>query len=536
MPESGREEVAQEELIRFLEDPSSYLHHPDQVEVLQTHISIVALASPYVYKVKKPLNLGFADFSTLEKRRYYCRQEVQLNSRLCPDLYEEVVPVYRQGDGLTFQGKGEPVAYAVKMKELQGGYFLHEQLERGDVKRQDLERVIERLKRFYREQPSPAEVAGWGRIARLKVSTDENFRQTEMCVGSVISRPAFEAIRYYTDRFYDQQAVLINRRRAEGHIVDGHGDLRLEHIYLTPGAVCIYDCIEFSDRLRYVDVASDVAFLAMDLDYQGRPDLAQLFVRQMADSLSDPDMLRLVDFYKCYRAYVRGKVEYMRALEQEVPPEEQEVSRKRAARYFQWAAQYATAGSEPAVIAVMGSVGVGKSTQAQALSSVLGWKAISSDKVRKEEAGLALYERGTEAERAHLYTEEKTQQTYEALRDRALTRASRGKGTILDATYSKRKHREELRRELQRENIPHCFVELKTPEEAVRGRLGKRARATDQVSDARLEDFATLNARYEAPDEREDAYHFALETSGVAEQTTLDVMKHVTRFELNTAP
>ena len=536
MPNSGREEAAQEELMRFLEDPASYPHHPGQVDILQTHISIVALASPYVYKVKKPVNLGFADFSTLEKRRYYCRREVQLNSRLCPHLYEEVVPIYRQGDALAFQESGEPVAYAVKMKELQGGCFLHEQLERGDIRRQDLERVIDRLKRFYRERSSPAEVAGWGRTARLKVSTDENFEQTKACVGSVISRPAFDAIRYYTDRFYDQHAVLINRRRAEGHIVDGHGDLRLEHVYLTPEAVCIYDCIEFSDRLRYVDVANDVAFLAMDLDYQGRPNLAQFFVHQMAASLDDPDMLRLIDFYKCYRAYVRGKVEHMRGTEQEVPPDEQEASRKRSACYFRWAAQYATAGSGPAVIAVMGSVGVGKSTQAQALSSALGWEAVSSDQVRKEEAGRALYERGTEADRARLYTEEKTQQTYEALRDRALARASKGKGTILDATYSKRKHREELRRELQREGIPHCFVELKAPEEAVKERLEQRTHATRKASDARLEDLETLNARYEAPDEREDAYHFTVEINGVTEQATLDVMKHVTRFELNTAP
>ena len=536
MPDSGYEKVAQEELVRFLEDPASYPHHPDQVEVLQTHISVVALVSPYVYKVKKPVNLGFADFSTLEKQRYYCHQEVQLNSRLCPHLYEEVVPIYRQSDVLTFQENGGPAAYAVKMKELQGGYFLHEQLERGDIRKQDLERVIARLERFYRERSSPAEVAGWGRTARLKISTDENFEQTEACVGSVISRPAFDAIRYYTDRFYDQHALLINRRRAEGHIVDGHGDLRLEHVYLAPEAVCIYDCIEFSDRLRYVDVASDVAFLAMDLDYRGRPNLAQFFVRQMATSLDDPDMLRLIDFYKCYRAYVRGKVEYMRGIEQEVPPEEQEASRKRSARYFRWAAQYATAGSGPAVIAVMGSVGVGKSTQAQALSSALGWEVISSDQVRKEEAGRALYERGTAADRARLYTEEKTQQTYEALQDYARTRASKGKGTILDATYSKEKHREELRRELQREGIPHCFVELKAPEETVQERLEERVHAARQVSDARLEDFEMLNARYEAPGEREDAYHFTVETNGVTEQTTLEVMKHVARFELNTAP
>ena len=531
MPPTDRVDAAGDELIAFLEDPSSYPHAPDHVRLLQTHISFVAIASPFVYKVKKPVDLGFADFSTLEKRRHYCEQEVRLNSRLCPHVYEDVVPIFRSGGRLTFEGEGEVAAYAVRMKELTGGHYLHEKLDDERLTRGDLQRVAERLESFYRERTATPETARWGRTGRLRISTDENFEQTAGYVGEVLSRPAYEAVRYFTDRFYDQQAALLNRRRAEGHVIDGHGDLRLEHVYVTPERVCIYDCIEFSDRLRYVDVASDVAFLAMDLDYQGRPDLGQVFVRQMAAALDDPDVLALADFYKCYRAYVRGKVEGLRSAEEEVPADERAGSRDRARRYFELAVQYAVAGSGPAVIVVMGGVGTGKSTQAQALGRVMGWDVISSDQVRKELANTPLYERGTDEQRQALYTKEMTEKTYDGLQQRAVERARRGRGTVLDATFSRRGQRDRLRRVLRAEGVPHCFVEVTAPPGLVRQRLEDRDDGRT-LSDAREEDLEVLDARYEAPDDLEDTYHFTESTEDGLETTTLAILKHLTRLDL----
>jgi uncharacterized protein len=266
--------VAPETLLAFLLNPDSYPHRPRRVHLKQTHSSYVLLAAPYAYKVKKPVNFGFLDFSTLEKRRYFCERELLLNRRFCTTLHLGIIPISLRHGKFTFGPGDAVVEYAVKMRKLPDRYFMLALLKKGRVGTEELDRLVSTLKIFYESQHPTAEVAEWGRIERLKISTDENFRQTENFVGFTISRPAFETIRYSTDTFYSQNSTLFADRIRERRIRDCHGDLHLEHIHITPKAISIYDCIEFNDRFRYTDVASDVAFLAMDLDFQGRPDLA----------------------------------------------------------------------------------------------------------------------------------------------------------------------------------------------------------------------------------------------------------------------
>ncbi len=308
----------------------------------------------------------------------------------------------------------------------------------------------------------------------------------------MISATAFEAIRFYTDCFYKRNLPLLDRRVRERRVRDCHGDLHLDHVHLTPKRIAIYDCIEFNDRFRYIDIASDVAFLAMDLDYQGRRKLSHYFVGRMAKVLSDEGMSQLIDFYKCYRAFVRGKVHGLRGSDS--PAE-----RNRARRYFQLALQYATCGSEPIVIIVMGRIASGKSALAKSLSKELGWKVFSSDRIRKELAGVPLYQRGAEAGRRHLYSEAMTRRTYKALARRAVTTAGEKSGVILDATYGHRGHREQLRKELTRRGLSYCFIEAQAPDSLLRKRLEHRGAQSRQISDARLEDFEALNRSYESP-------------------------------------
>lgn len=524
--------VSTEELLAFLRDPASYPHRPAHVEIIQTHISYMAIAAPYVYKVKKPVDLGFLDFSTLDKRHYYCHEEVRLNRRLCPDTYEGVVSIIRWQGALAFGAGENTVEYAVKMKRLCEGCFLHQKLNRGTLTRDHLNCIAKTLTRFYEAEVPTAEMAAWGRTERLKISTDENFEQTEPYVGDLLSRPAFEAIRYYTNRFYDYHARLLNRRRAEGHIRDCHGDLRLEHIHLTSEAVCVYDCIEFNERLRYIDVANDIAFLTMDLDVNGRSDLAIYFTSQMTQALNDPDLPVLIDFYKCYRAYVRAKVESIRSREPEVPEEERQTSRERARHYYRLALRYAIAGSKPLVVVVMGGIGTGKSTIARLLGEALGWTVQSSDRTRKELAGVPLYERGSEAVRADLYNRKWTLATYAALHEAAIQRVHDHQGVILDASHSRRSLRDALRTTLQQENIPYCFVELVASEAVIKQRLQAREQAHRIITDARLEDFEMIHARYEAPDDLEDARHFTTSSDASPETVVLDVLQHLVRFNL----
>src|SRR6266545_3652397 len=502
-----------QELIAFLESPESYPHGPTEVRAIQTHISWVFVASPFVFKVKKPVNLGFLDFSTLEKRHYFCRREIELNRRLCPEIYLDVVPIYKTTSGFSFNGEGEIVEYAVKMKELPDGWFLSELLEKNLVGEKEINRMISTLHRFYQSETPTPEIEQWGTPEKLKISTDENFAQVEPFVGKTISSAAFEAIRHFTDRFYVVNESLFHERIQQHRILDCHGDLRLDHVHLTPEATTIFDCIEFNDRFRFIDIANDLAFLAMDFDFKGRSDLGNLFLLNAARELGDAGMPRIASFYKCYRAFVRGKVESIQATEKETtdPGEHQ----KQAARYFRLALGYAIAGAEPLILVVMGRVGTGKSTIAKRLASELDWPVFSSDETRKTLTGVPLAQRTPSELRSKMYSARMTQKTYGKLVEdgfAAIGSCSRGRpdmsgllqphnGVILDATFSTRALRKFLRDECKKANVPIQFIELEVGPDEIKNRLKLRDEKTAETSDARLEDFEKLNTAYQPPSE-----------------------------------
>jgi uncharacterized protein len=253
--------ISRPELLAFLLDARSYPHRPKHVRLKQTHCSDVLFAAPYVYKIKKPVNLGFLDFSTLEKRRYFSEREVELNKRLSPEAYLGVVRISFRANRLTLGPGDKVVEYAVKMRKLEGRYFFLRLLQKDKIGMVELDRIVSILKAFYEAQIPTDEIAKWGQMENLKISTDENFRQTEDFVGFTISRSAFETIRFYTENFYARNGGLFESRIREQRIRDCHGDLHLEHVHITPTTLTIYDCIEFNDRFRCIDIANDVAFL-----------------------------------------------------------------------------------------------------------------------------------------------------------------------------------------------------------------------------------------------------------------------------------
>jgi aminoglycoside phosphotransferase family enzyme/predicted kinase len=530
MPFDPRMQPDSSEILAFLGNTKSFPHEPSTVRILQTHASYVAIVPPLVYKIKKPVDFGFLNFSTLDLRKHYCKQEVRLNRRLSKNVYLDVVPIYRTAAGLTFEGQGEIVEYAVKMSQLDESWFMKRLLDLGKIEKKDIDRIVEALCHFYKSQQPSSQVAEWGRVDRLRISTDENFVQTEPYVGELVSQAAFEAIRAYTNEFYADRRRLLNRRRVFGHILDCHGDLHLEHIHLAPDILTIYDCIEFNERLRFLDVANDIAFLCMDLDVHGHGVLAGYFAKEMAEKLKDGDLLHLLDFYKCYRAYVRAKVNSFRSSSEEVPEDERKRSEDIARAYYGLSLQYALSGSSPLVIVIMGRVGTGKSLHAHRLGKALGWPVYSSDAVRKGAAGLPLFERSDAATRRQLYSEERTNQVYQALTDAALRHGAGNSGCVLDATYGRRKHRDALRNDLRAAGLRHCFVELESPLEEVEQRLEARKGSDDVVSDARAEDLPMLLDRYEAPDALEDMFHFTVSTEPPREMVSLQVMKTISRL------
>ncbi len=320
-------------------DPSSYPDPSQEIRLIETHISLVFLTGDFAYKVKKPVNFGFLDFTSLEKRKYFCEQEVLLNRRLAPTLYLGVLPITRKNDRISLGGEGQPVEYAVKMKQIPEDLLMDRLLQNRRVSPQMIEAVSEKLPLFYAEAETNPRIQRFAEPERIREDTDENFEQTERYIGLSIPERVYQEIRERTDRFFQTQAEVFHQRIKEERIRDCHGDLRLEHIFWGP-EIAIIDCIEFNERFRYTDVAADLAFLAMDLDYHDREDLSGFLIRSYLTRSGDEGLIHLLDFYKCYRAYVRGKVESFRLDDPNLPEGEKAGAMKRARRYFTLAHRY----------------------------------------------------------------------------------------------------------------------------------------------------------------------------------------------------
>jgi len=326
--------------VEALLEPQAFPHRPQRIELVQTQMSLIYLTGEYVYKVKKPVNLGYLDYTTLEKRHFFCCKELELNRRLCPDAYLAVIPIVKENGGLRVEGQGEVIEYAVKMRQLPGGRMMDVLLPRGQVTPEMVARVVERLVSFHQRAETNQEIAAFGKLDVIRQNCDENFVQTEKYVGLTILRAKYERIRNYTNDFIEGNAGLFEKRVREGRIRDCHGDLHAAHVCFTDD-ICIYDCIEFNDRFRYCDVASELAFLAMDLDRYQQAGLSRHLVNTYAGLSHDEGLLSLLDFYKCYRAYVRGKVEGFKLDDPLISQAEKAKALQTALSYFQLAESYA---------------------------------------------------------------------------------------------------------------------------------------------------------------------------------------------------
>jgi len=302
-------------------------------------MSFIFLTGEYVYKIKKPVNLGYLDYTTLEKRHLFCHQELELNRRLCPGAYLAVVPIVEEKGGLRIEGQGKAIEYAVKMKQLPQDRMMDVLLPRGQVTLEMVARVAEKLADFHKKAETSREIAAFGKLDVVRQNTDENFAQTEKYIGTSITAEEYQHTKNYTNDFIDSNASLFDKRVREGRIRDCHGDLHAAHVCFT-GDICIYDCIEFNERFRYSDTASEIAFLAMDLDRYQQAGLSRQLVNTYVRLSHDEELLKLLDFYKCYRAYVRGKVESFKLDDPYIPEEEKAKVLTAARSYFELAESY----------------------------------------------------------------------------------------------------------------------------------------------------------------------------------------------------
>lgn len=328
------------EYIEHLLLPESYPHPVGEIELVQTHISFVVLAGKYVYKWKKPVNFGFVDFSSLAKRKYFCEQELLLNRRLCPEIYLQTVVLSREGNSFRLQGEGEIVEYGVEMVRMPEEAMMSRVIAAGGVRQEHLDRIVGILSPFYRQADGGERVRANGRAEAVGRTIASNFAQTERFVGGpALSGETFAGLKAYTGDFL-RRDELFAERVAAGCIRDCHGDLYSNNICLADN-IYIFDCIEFNESLRFIDIASDVAFLAMDLDFHGCSGLSDYFVNRFIEESGDKGLFRMLDFYKCYRAYVRGKVGLLTASDPGLETDKAEACLETAGRYFQLAKEYA---------------------------------------------------------------------------------------------------------------------------------------------------------------------------------------------------
>jgi aminoglycoside phosphotransferase family enzyme len=327
------------ELIQALLDPEAYPEPPQHVELVQTQISYVFLAGDYVYKIKKPVDMGFLDYTTLEKRLYYCRKEIELNRRLCADAYLSVEPITKDKGRYVIGGKGEVQEYAVKMRRLPQDAMMDVLLKQNKVTPEMVVSVAGILVDFHKRAAASEEITRLGGIDAVIQNTSENFTQTDKYFNTIIDPQTYRRIKTYTEEFIRDNRALFLKRMAEGKVRDCHGDLHAAHVCFYKG-ICIYDCIEFIDRLRYTDIAADIAFLAMDLDHYGRRDLAGIFIDAYVHKSGDKELLKLLNFYKCYRAYVRGKIGCFQYDDPYISAGEKEKIIENARGYFKLAESY----------------------------------------------------------------------------------------------------------------------------------------------------------------------------------------------------
>jgi len=512
-------------VVQALDDPAAYPHEVDRVDRIRTHISELFLAGDRVYKVKRPLRLAFLDYSTLERRLHYCEQEVLLNRRLAGATYRRVAPINRDPTGrIRVDGPGETVEYAVEMERLPHARLLDRLLEEGEVDNELAGRLARRLVAFHRAADHGPDVAGCGTAAAVRCSTEENLLQLESLLdhhpglcGALLGRH----LRGSLERFLAEEAPLLERRAEDGRIREGHGDLHAGNVCVLPDRLVIYDCIEFDRRLRCLDVAQDLAFLAMDLDHRGYRAFSAWLVRHYGEHAEDTGIHPLQRFYKTHLALVRAKVALLRAAGAD-RPEEVRDARREAQRYLHLAAGY----SLPPVLVVMsGLPGSGKTFMAERLAGRLGCPIVHSDVTRKRLAGLPVHARPPAEALDELYSPEMTQRTYACLNQEARDLLAAGSSVIVDANCPTAPLRDRFLDLGAAQHAPRILVALTASAEETRRRLETRERTPAQASDADFRVYLALRERFDPP--REGATCLAVHAPCTPEEVTAGVLERL---------
>ena len=494
-------------LIREMMEGDFY-PHPVKVPIklIQTHISYILLTGYYVYKLKKSVDFGFLDFSTLEARKHFCEEELRLNQPNAPEIYLEVLPIGKTGDKFALGAEKNIVDYALKMRQFSQSALLSNLLKQGQLTTAHMEELGRVVAQFHGRAHRNDYISSFGAVEQIRQAFDENYQQTKKYLGRGQTLQQYEETQQFSDDFFNKHREWLEKRQEKGWIRECHGDLHLGNICLWRDQILLFDRIEFNESFRFVDVMYDVAFTVMDLESQGRKDLSNRFLNIYVEQTGDWQGLLVLPLYLSRQAYVRGKVNSFLLDEADVTEEAKAQARQKADHYYHQAWEY-TRPHQGKLILMSGLSGSGKSTVARYLAAKVGAIHIRSDAVRKHLAGIGLHESGTQ----EIYSSQMSEKTYQQLLNLGTKLACQGYPVILDAKYDVQARREEVIAQAQRQKLPLQIIYCTAPEQILRDRLAKR---TGDVSDASADLLQTQMAAQEAFTVQEKPFVRILDTSG----------------------
>ena len=485
--------------LQLLLKPKFWGKNVKKVSLIQTHTSWVFLTGKYAYKVKKPVFFGFLDYTSLAAREYFCQEEFRINQILAPDIYYGVIPIIKQGSKIKLSSKKDSyqvLDYAIKMRELPQETIMTNCLKAGKINYSDVGEIARIIADFHNKSASKPDFHKYGGTEIIKYNWDENFAQTEPFIGITISKKTFNEIRQRVEYFMLNSESVFQKRVHDGKIKQCHGDLHSRNIFVAE-KVYIFDCLEFNPRFAVSDIASEIAFFVMDLEFYKHKELADFFIARYLHYTNDWELLKVLDFYKCYRAYVRGKVTGFNLNDRGMTKSDKNQAKIMAKEYFALADKYALSlTSKPKLIMVMGLPAVGKTYLAQHLADHIHAYHICSDIIRKEITDTPVETHRFEGYGKGIYTREVSAKTYDEMFQRAENYLAQGKTVIIDATFSWQSSRNLAKIIADKTNASLYIINCTCPEKVVMTRMKKRSREFS-LSDATPDVYYRMKNNFE---------------------------------------
>lgn len=499
-------------LIEKLQNNTLFAHEINHFEVIETHISWVLLTGPYAYKIKKPIDPGFLDFTTLEKRKHFCEEELRLNKRLAPGIYERVVPICGSEDNPNLEGDGPIIEYAIQMKEFKQSCMLNEIHERRGIDSKLIKDIAHQIAEFHQsiESCDPENDLGTPENAHRLVK--ENFKCIRPHIESAENIKQLDHIEKKAEARFNIIKDTMASRKQNGFIREGHGDIHLANIAVYNDEICIFDCLEFCAYYRWIDIMSDLAFLVMDLMFKGLNEHAMLLLNEYLEITGDYEGLSLLNYYISYRAMVRAKVSMLRRAQTEVGSDEYQHLTNEYEKYCELADSILEP-TPPKLIIMHGLSGSGKSTVAIEMAKHLNGIRIRSDVERKRLYHLKANDCSQSAN-LKLYSEESTEKTFNKLREIASNLISFGFTVIVDATFLRKQERQLFESLAEEKNTPFKIAHCHAPDEQLRQAILAREAKKDDASEATCDVLSKQQDYAEALTSNESTYVIDIPTKG----------------------